>query len=136
MLKYLPLEMPVGIEASRSDLVFCCWRNLKLWADFQIPDNEQSVMRVHFPRAEILRVLDEMPLSTEEPPQPVGTVANHLAYRVEQSPFWNGLSEAFKATIKDAKHFRFVTGWRCMDVVSRFNPAFSVVSAKNPPPAV
>jgi len=95
-----------------------------------------SLIRVAFDKVHIIRILDEMPLSTEAETKNEGLVPNHLAYRVEGSMFRETQSEAFKKTKgKWAQHYRFVTGWTCLDVISDSPPAMSVVSSGDVTPS-
>ena len=68
-----------------------------------------------------------MPLSTEENGGPnIGLVSEHFAYRVRNAPFERMQSVAWKEIIGDPKHYQFVTGWACMDVLSNAEPSFNV----------
>ena len=90
--------------------------------------DETHDLRVQFARPEIIRILDEMPLSTESEETPkVGLVPDHFAYRVEGALFWNSQAEALKIVYPEAQHYRFITGWTCIDVVSVAGPIFAVV---------
>jgi hypothetical protein len=84
------------------------------------------------PRVEIIRTLDEMLLSTEEPEKWVGLKADHFAYEVVDAHFWKSQSDAFKIVVKNLKHYVFITGWTCLDVISQHPPTFSVVDAPVP----
>jgi hypothetical protein len=97
-------------------------------AEFVIPRDNQRVLRIQFERVEIIRTLDEMALSTETEETPnEGLLANHFAYVVDGALFWNQQSEAFKAVFAKARHFRFITGWTCLDVIAEGEPKLSVV---------
>jgi hypothetical protein len=99
-----------------------------LEADFHIPENANKRLRVTFPDVEITRTLDEMALSTEEPEKWVGLKAEHFAYEVTDAHFWRSQSLALR-TVKNLKHYVFITGWTCLDVISRHPPTFSIVNA-------
>lgn len=102
------------------------WRGRALVADFDIPQRDR-VLRVEFERVHIVRVLDEMPLSTENEPSPSeGLISNHFAYRVEDALFWLSQSPAFRDTAPNAKHYRFITGWTCLDVIADTPPLLTV----------
>lgn len=103
------------------------WERQSVIADFWIPDNESHRLRVRFESVHVIRVLDEMLISTEEPLPEEGHVADHFAYRVEGSRFWNSQSEALRLTHASARHYLFVTGWACLDVISSVEPQISVV---------
>jgi hypothetical protein len=78
---------------------------------------------------EITRTIDEMALSTEEPEKWVGLQPEHFAYEVTDPHFWRSQSAVLKAD-KDLKHYVFITGWTCLDVISRHPPTFSIVSER------
>jgi hypothetical protein len=82
-------------------------------------------LRVAFPRVEITRTIDEIPLSTEEDEKWVGLKAEHFAYEVVDAHFWRSQSDV--RVHKDLKHYVFITGWSCLDVISRHPPTFSIV---------
>ena len=101
-------------------------------ADFIIPDDNVHLLRVTFDRQCIVRLLDEMPLSTETDDGPVeGLVPEHFAYRIEGAAFSRTQSEGWKEVQKVVQapvtHYRFVTGWACMDVLSSAVPDFEIV---------
>jgi hypothetical protein len=126
--KYHPIEQPIAIKASHSDLINLVLKDRGLVADFVIPDDDRRVLRLQFERVDIIRTLDEMPLSTEAEDTPnVGLLADHFAYLVDGARFWNQQSEAFKAVVAEARHFRFITGWTCLDVITTAEPKLSVV---------
>ncbi len=57
-------------------------------ADFVLPDDDTRLLRVSFERQCIIRVLDEMPLSTEQDDTPnEGLVSGYFAYRLEGAAF-------------------------------------------------
>lgn len=129
MPRYTPLDAGVLFKASRSDLVTFQWRTSGISADFSLPDNEGHLLRVSFDRPCIVRLLDEMPLSTEEDETPnAGLVAEHFAYRLDEARFACLQSEAWKEVNGPVGHYRFVTGWACMDVLSGGSPTFSIVA--------
>ncbi len=96
-----------------------------------IPGDEEHVFRVRFEKAEIVRLIDEMPLSTEAETQNEGLVPDHLAYTVKNSSFWLSQSEALKIARPALRHYRFITGWTCLDVISESAPSF-VINPKLP----
>jgi hypothetical protein len=127
MPKYRPIEQPLVIEASRSDLVNLALKGRELMADFLIPGDNQRVLRVRFERVETIRTLDEMPLSTEDEETPnEGLLPNHFAYLVDGALFWNQQSSAFKINFPKARHFRFITGWTCLDVIANGEPKLGI----------
>jgi hypothetical protein len=134
--KYHPIEQPIAIKASHSNLINLVLNDRGLVADFVIPGDDQRVLRLQFERVDIIRTLDEMPLSTEAEDTPnEGLVAEHFAYLVDGALFWNQQSEAFRVVYTKAQHFRFITGWTCLDVIAAGEPKLSVVQickAKRP----
>jgi hypothetical protein len=128
MPRYSPIEIPVPLAASRSDLIAFRWSARGVVADFLIPEDHERAIRVTFNRSCIVRILDEMPLSTENdngPPE--GRVPENFAYRIEGSAFIDAQSEAWKIVNSPVLHYRFVTGWACMDVLSSGLPSFAVI---------
>jgi hypothetical protein len=128
MPQYVPIETPVPLASSRSDLAGFQWDNVGITADFLLPDDTEKIIRVTFNKPCIIRILDEMPLSTEKDNGPSqGLVPDHFAYRVEGSAFNDAQSEAWKVVNAPVTHYRFVTGWACMDVLSSGRPSFTVI---------
>jgi hypothetical protein len=125
--KYQTLEQPLAIQTSVSDLLTLTWKGSGIIADFIIPGENQKALRVSFQKTEIIRILDEMPLSTEEDTKNMGLVSEHFAYVVEDSLFWTSQSWAFKMVCSKARHYRFITGSNCLDVISNVEPNMSVV---------
>ncbi len=131
MPKYLPLEIGSTIKTSVSNMFDLRWKKEGLIADFLIPSDALNVIRVQFEKILIARILDEMPLSTEAELTPnEGLVPEHFAYRVEGARFWAMQSQALKAVYKNAEHYRFITGWTCLDVIAISTPTISVVPAE------
>lgn len=129
MPKYKPLAPGVELKASHSHLIAFQWQTNGICADFSLPDDEGHLLRVTFDRPCIVRLLDEMPLSTEEDETPnEGLIAEHFAYRLEGARFARCQSEAWKEVSGPVAHYQFVTGWACMDVLSGGSPTFSIVA--------
>ncbi len=128
MPKYEPIDAGIPLKASASDLVAFRWKTDGITADFAVPGDNAHVLRVAFDRDCIVRLLDEMPLSTEDDDTPnEGLVSEHFAYRLEGARFAREQSPAWRHVFEPVKHYRFITGWACMDVLSSANPTFSVV---------
>ena len=127
MPRYSPIEIPVPLAASKSDLVAFRWETGGVAADFLLPDDDERAVRVAFNKPCIIRILDEMPLSTENDGSSKGLVPDHFAYRVEGSAFIDAQSEAWKLVNAPVAHYRFITGWACMDVLSSGQPSFTVI---------
>ena len=126
MPRYFPLEAPLTFDCTRSDLLRFDWQERT--ADFAIPDDQEHVLRVRFHADVIVRLLDEMPLSIEtDPSANRGLVPHHFAYRVEGAPFGENQPDVWREVLGPLKHFQFVTGWGCLDVLSKGEPEFAVV---------
>jgi hypothetical protein len=134
MPTFKPIDGGVSMKCSLSTLDRLVLHSHALEADFYIPENANKRLRVAFPHIEITRTLDKMPLSTEESEKVarVGLKAEHFAYEVVDAHFWRSQSPAFKVAVKNLKHYVFVTGGTCLDVISRHPPTFSVVNAPAP----
>jgi len=97
-------------------------------ADFEVPGELQKAVRINFEKPLIFRVLDELLLSTErEDDKNEGLVSEHFAYLVEDSAFFKSQSDAFRIIWPKARHYQFVTGWACLDVIADAEPSLSVV---------
>ena len=127
MPRYSPIEIPISLAASASDLFAFRWETGGVAADFLLPDDDGRVIRVTFDKPCIIRILDEVPLSTENDGQSDGLVPNHFAHRVEALAFVDAQSEAWKLVNAPVPHYRFITGWACMDVLSSGQPSFTVI---------
>jgi hypothetical protein len=126
-MHYCPIEIPVPLEASMSDLVAFRWETSLIAADFLLPGDSERAIRVTFDKPCIVRIVDEMPLSTENDGRPEGLVSNHFAYRVEGSGFVEAQSWTWKYVFGPVTHYRFITGWACLDVISSAQPSFTVI---------
>lgn len=126
---YEPIDAGVAIKASLSDLVAFRWETGGIVADFVLPGNDEHILRVSFDRQCIVRLLDEMPLSTEVDHRlNIGLVAEHFAYTVRGADFERIQSSTWKEVSGKPEHYQFVTGWACMDVLSTAKPSFAVVA--------
>ncbi|WP_315765163.1 hypothetical protein [Bradyrhizobium sp. SZCCHNS2005] len=128
---YFPIDAGVSFACDASDLLTVNWSRDNLSADFVLPGVERRALRVHFNDATIVRLVDEFPLSTEQDTKTEGLVSRHFAYRVEGAVFAETQSEAWKANFYPANHYRFITGWGCMDVLSKAPPSFEIVAIEN-----
>ncbi|QOZ11105.1 hypothetical protein XH96_28885 [Bradyrhizobium sp. CCBAU 51765] len=126
--KYFAIDAGVRFDCDKSDLLTIKWEAYSLSADFLLPDANRQALRVRFNGATIVRLLDEMPLSTEQQPtKNEGLVPRHFAYRVEGSTFADTQSEPWKKVHHPVRHYEFITGWGCMDVLSGADPTFEVI---------
>jgi hypothetical protein len=117
------------MKAGYADMVALHWGQEAIEADFAIPGDAQNNLRVSFNQTEIIRILDEMPLSTEEDAPVEGLIPHNFAYRVEDALFWNSQSPLLKYMNPKLEHYRFVTGGMCLDVLSNSPPLLMVVRA-------
>jgi hypothetical protein len=85
MPRYFPIDAGVSFDCDQSDLLTISWTPDSLSADFLLPSTPGRALRVRFNGATIVRLLDEMPLSTEQGTKNEGLVSRHFAYRVEGS---------------------------------------------------
>jgi hypothetical protein len=125
--RYFPIDAGLNFDCVQSDLLTIRWTTDSLSADFILPGTDRRALRVCFNGATIVRLLDEMPLSTEQGTKNEGLVSRHFAYRVEGSTFADTQSEAWRFIWHPVCHYEFVTGSGCMDVLSKAQPSFEVV---------
>lgn len=127
MLRYEPIDTGLPIKASLSDLAAFHWETNNIKADFVIPNDDTQLLRVEFDSQSIVRILDEMPLSTEDDGPWEGLIPEHFAYRVDGSAFFRTQSQAWKEALGGVAHYRFITGWACLDVISFASPRFDLI---------
>jgi hypothetical protein len=127
MPKYEPIDVGLSFKTSLSDLVEFHWDTNGIQASFAVPGEEGRMLSVSFNRQCIVRILDEMALSTESDDTPdEGLIPEHFAYRVHQAAFSRMQSEAWKWGTESLAHYRFITGWACLDVLSAAYPTFEL----------
>ena len=129
MLRYFPLDIGFEIDAVGADLLSFNWAEAA--AEFAVGENG-SVLRIRFQTEVIVRMVDEMPLSTETDQSACqGLVPHHFAYRVEGASFAEQQSETWLFVQRQVhghvRHFRFVTGGGCLDVVTASEPEFTLI---------
>jgi hypothetical protein len=127
--RYFPIDAGATFDCVQSDLLAISWTTGSLSADFKLPGTEGRALRVRFNGPTIVRLLDEMPLSTEDGTKNEGLISRHFAYRVENSTFADTQSWAWKTACHPVSHYEFITGAGCMDVLSNAEPTFEVVDA-------
>lgn len=128
MPKFFPIDAGINYGCVPSDLLDIRWEVNEFSADFALLEDEKHLIRVSFEGNTIVRILDEMPLSTENDLAEVdGLVPHHFAYRVEGAPFAAIQSEAWKRVVGSVHHYQFVTGWGCLDVLSGREPRIELV---------
>ena len=132
MPRYELIEIGVPFQASLSDLVAFHWHTNGITADFVLPHDLSCVLRVTFPAPCIVRILDEMPLNTEEEDEPnEGLVSERFAYRMHGARFAKTQSPAWQLVMKPVGHYQFVTGWACLDVLSQGTPTLAVIEGRS-----
>ena len=127
MPNYFPIPIPLDFDNSASDLVLLTYRDRGIIADFLIPDRGQENMRVSFAHVEIVRTMDELHLSMEDK-IPEGGLRK-FAYRVESARFWETQHEALSAIFPRLRHYRFITGWTCLDVLANEEPVITLAQS-------
>lgn len=130
MTKYFPIDAGVEFDCSESDILAISWTEASLSADFVLPRTEGRALRIRFNGGAIVRLLDELALSSENEAKNEGNIPRHFSYRVEGSNFAAVQSEAWKMVHEPVHHYRFVTGGGCMDVLSKAEPSFEIVETK------
>jgi hypothetical protein len=65
MPRYNPIDIGLLLQARLSDLAALKWDAAGVVADFVLPTDDASLLRVSFNRPCIIRLVDEMALSTE-----------------------------------------------------------------------
>jgi hypothetical protein len=126
MLKYEPIDIAGDVDCLLIDLLSFSWEDGI--ATFGLPG--ERVLRVLFPGEVIVRMLDELALSTEDSPsERHGRVPHHFAYRVFDAPFLHIQSQVWREVNSDAgpvMHYQFVTGGGCLDVLCSCEPEFDI----------
>jgi hypothetical protein len=131
MPRYEPIDSPITFKVSASDLVEFTWDTNGILAEFVIPGDERQSLTVKFDRQCVVRILDEMALSTELDDTPTeGLIPEHFAYIVHEASFFRMQSEAWKSGWESLCHYRFITGWACLDVISSAYPTFELSDCK------
>ena len=124
---YHPVDMALVDVPEPCDLIAIYWDANRIEADFALPLSDSDCLRVTFHAPCIVRMLDDMPLGAEGDNGPgEGLVTGGFAYRVDGARFETEQSAIWRET-HSASHFRFVTGWGCLDVLSGAQPHFAVV---------
>lgn len=127
MPRYEPMDSSIMFKVSTSDLTEFTWNINGIQATFIIPGDDRRSLTVIFDRQCIVRILDEMALSTEQEGTPAeGLIPEHFAYIVHGSPFFQMQSEAWRSGWESVGHYRFITGWACLDVISSAYPRFEL----------
>jgi hypothetical protein len=133
-IRFYPIDMgfPEPVQPDGGVTARCDGLGTFLWFDlWQQPDR---ILQIHFPNDCIIRILDDMAISTEsEPARWQGLVADHFAYRVEGDPFETQQSEMWRTINDRAVHYRFHTGESCLNVMSISPPRFTLIPKAKAP---
>lgn len=127
-IRFFPIDMhlPESVRPGGGVTVRCDGEATFAW--FDLYDRHDSLLRIYFPNECIVRILDEMALSTESrSEQWVGLVADHFAYRVEGDAFVTQQSDMWRTMRDPFAHYRFHTGDICMNILSQNPPEFALV---------
>lgn len=129
MINYHPIAAnPPWSNADNGDLVSFDWqRQIAVFAK----DGDSRRFEICFPGKSVLvRMLDEFPLSTESRSEDwVGLIPHHFAYSVEGDAFFEAQSDAWRTVEPNLKHYRFMTGAGCLDVITCGEPHFRLVDS-------
>jgi len=125
MITYHPIDCGASWDAD-----WCDFRTIDLESgifEWSLERSEIQSVRVQFCCDFIVRILDELALSTESSPAEWrGLTPHHFAYEVEGDPFMTSQSEVWLSLNPGAKHYRFLTGSWCLDVVATNPPSFVI----------
>jgi hypothetical protein len=128
MAEYEPIETGIPFRAGMSELVAFRWHEDGIEAEFKIEEDNGRAIKVSFDAPCIVRLLDELSVSTEDNgSRNTGLIPQHFAYRVKNAAFERMQSWAWKELNGDPKHYQFLTGSACMDVLSGAEPSFNLV---------
>lgn len=133
LTRYIPIEVEPKVPCTGMDLYDLRHTSFndcgdQLVAYYSLPTDNDDMIRISFAHVDIIRVLDEVYISTEENEVEIkGLVRHHFAYQVENSRFWLAQSEFYRFHKPNAVNYRFVTGSACLDVLTTVEPHFSVV---------
>lgn len=122
---FKPLAHGLSPDDLPSDLDRLVWMRGGLAADFFVREGRH--VRVAFARVEAVRTIDETFTSTEEDEPSVGLIPTNFAYQVEGARFWRSQSALLGELKPRLKHFAFLTGWTCLDVLSEQEPEFTLI---------
>jgi hypothetical protein len=126
MIRYHPIDAGIAIASPISDLVCFHWQDMA--ADFVVYGDKAHLLRVSFDSDAIVRILDEMALSTESDPATwQGLIPYQFAYRVEGAAFAEQQSPTWLEVTGPINHFQFITGNACLDVLTPGEPIFTLV---------
>jgi len=125
MIRYHPIESGVKWDSSLAELRTFDWQSGI--AEWDAPGEKPVIVAVQFRGQIIARILDDFALSTETNPENwEGLEKDHFAYWVEGDAFHENQSPTWLEVEGPTKHYRFLTGNGCLDVIAACPPAFSI----------
>jgi len=125
MAIYRPLATKVDVKASDCRLTITRWRDGAFYIDY-VYNIENSYLRASFPRAQITRIIDTLPIGEDE--ERIGLVRDYLAYSVEGSIFMRLHQDSIAGVEEKLVHYRFISPDSCVDVISSTPPLFRAIS--------
>jgi hypothetical protein len=130
MPSYEPINIAGDVDCLTVDLLSFSWEDGV--ATFGLSGGR--TLRVLFPGQVIVRMLDELALSTEDRPSDRrGLIAHHFAYRVSGDPFADIQSKVWlNEGLGPCRHYRFITGGGCLDVLAHIEPEWQVQPSNAP----
>jgi hypothetical protein len=126
-IKHKPYDLGLGIDLGCGSSIqvsdYCLTEHVAgdvnlFW---ELKGAEKPVLLIKFFDVEVLRVLDEMWLSTETHPQRWEGIDGSFARTVVGGEYPTG-SDILKDVSPEAKHYQFVTNSDCVDVIARTAP--------------
>ena len=127
-IRFFPIDMKLAesVEPGGGVTVRMDGEETTLW--FDLYGRQDAILQVFFANDCIVRILDEMALSTESAPERwAGLVPHHFAYRVEDDPFVDQQSETWRAVHEPFDHYVFHTDDSCVNILSQNQPYFALV---------
>ena len=122
MPSYTPIQVPVAAEIPDVSLLVSGWKAGTFFVDLEV--GKQTV-RASFRDPFSSRILTNVRIERLEAGEHQGLRRRYFAYSVLGADFWY---EHFNAMIDPVRHFRFVAGVNCVDVLSKETPVILVVS--------
>ncbi len=102
-----------------------------LRAEFSFGGDDPRRLAVTFSAVAVLRALDDAHWSTEHDEPCEGLSKHHFAYEVDGARFWRAQSSLItdqRGRRQPFRHYAFLTGWTCVDVISDQRPIFAMLA--------
>ncbi len=127
----LRLGFTLGVNSPIRVSAYClmesCQEQLNLF--WEIEGADKPILLIEFDNALVVRVLDEMWSSTETDPVRWRSIEGSFARIIEGSEYPTG-SDYLKWIHPEAKHYAFVTGDDCVDVISLDPPRAKLIAVE------